>query len=38
VQSILKHRIDEQHSTEANPYLLELPAEHDNLRGPDYYN
>jgi transposase len=36
IQSILKHRLDEQPLTEPEP--LALPLEHDNLRGPDYYH
>jgi transposase len=38
VESILKHRIDEQHDNVQNgQHELPLPAEHDNLRGPNYY-
>jgi transposase len=36
VESILKHRIDEQPLHEQHE--LNLPTDHDNIRGPDYYH
>lgn len=36
VESILKHRIDEQPLHEQRE--LNLPTDHDNIRGPDYYH
>jgi hypothetical protein len=36
IESILKHRIDEQPLHEQHE--LNLPADHDNIRGPDYYH
>jgi transposase len=38
VQSILKHRIDERQIVHDPQHELNLPAEHDNLRGADYYH
>ncbi|MFT5173582.1 MAG: transposase [Gammaproteobacteria bacterium] len=38
VESILKHRIDEQHdNADGAQHQRPLPADHDNLRGPNYY-
>jgi len=36
IESILKHRLDEQPLSE--PQELPLPLEHDNIRGPSYYH
>ena len=36
VESILKHRLDEQPLHEQHE--LNLPTDHDNIRGPDYYH
>ena len=36
VESILKHRLDEQALHEQHE--LNLPTDHDNIRGPDYYH
>lgn len=36
VESILKHRLDEQALHEQHE--LDLPTDHDNIRGPDYYH
>ncbi len=36
VESILKHRLDEQALHEQHE--MNLPTDHDNIRGPDYYH
>ncbi len=36
IESILKHRLDEQPLNE--PQDLQLPLDHDNIRGPSYYH
>jgi transposase len=36
IESILKHRLDEQPLSE--PQELPLPLDHDNIRGPSYYH
>ncbi|HEY5658083.1 MAG TPA: IS21 family transposase [Myxococcota bacterium] len=38
VESILKHRLDEQPQLIAAQHELALPTEHDNLRGADYFH
>ena len=36
VESILKHRLDEQATNDT--LELPLPADHDNVRGPSYFH
>jgi hypothetical protein len=36
IESILRHRLDEQPLTEHSE--LTLPEDHDNIRGPSYYH
>jgi len=38
VESILKHRLDEQPRSGGAQHELALPTEHDNLRGADYFH